>query len=180
MALASLSRAGARSSRLPERGTEDPGRSAGEVRAQCVWKSLNFRQPPGWSPDVARGHPRGMGLAILTSQTGDCPVSRQERSMRIGGVGGSTIPPRRAAARGEPHLAAAEAHALIPVGAPAAPDHTSPRTRHPSAPFLAQLIATQLQLPQTRARRRAEPEDAIAAYGRTGVTPIRRRFGKQA
>jgi hypothetical protein len=32
------------------------------------------------------------------------------------------------------------------------------------APFLAQLIATREQLPQTRERRRAEPEEAIAAY----------------
>ena len=32
------------------------------------------------------------------------------------------------------------------------------------APFLAQLIATRDQLPQTRERRRAEPGEAIAAY----------------
>ena len=54
--------------------------------------------------------------------------------------------------------------ALVAVE-PAAP-HVGPRvlTRHPAAPFLAQLIATHLQLPQTRERRRAEPADAIAAY----------------
>lgn len=34
----------------------------------------------------------------------------------------------------------------------------------PDAPFLAQLIATKQDLPQTRERRRAEPSDAIAAY----------------
>ena len=32
------------------------------------------------------------------------------------------------------------------------------------APFLAQVIASAKQLPQTRERRRAEPEDAIAAH----------------
>jgi hypothetical protein len=35
----------------------------------------------------------------------------------------------------------------------------------PRADFLAQLIATLAQAPQTRARRRAEPDEAIAAYG---------------
>ena len=57
-----------------------------------------------------------------------------------------------------------ESRALVAVE-PAAP-HASPRTvtRHPAAPFLAQLIATHLQVPQTRERRRAEPADAIAAY----------------
>ncbi len=34
----------------------------------------------------------------------------------------------------------------------------------PRADFLAQLIATSAQLPQTRLRRRAEPDVAIAAY----------------
>ena len=34
----------------------------------------------------------------------------------------------------------------------------------PSAPFLAQLIATAQQAPQTRARRRAEPAHATAIY----------------
>jgi hypothetical protein len=32
------------------------------------------------------------------------------------------------------------------------------------APFLAQLLATKADLPQTRARRRAEPADVLAAY----------------
>jgi hypothetical protein len=34
----------------------------------------------------------------------------------------------------------------------------------PRADFLAQLIATLAQVPQTRVRRRAEPDEAIAAY----------------
>jgi hypothetical protein len=35
---------------------------------------------------------------------------------------------------------------------------------HSYAPFLAQLVATKDQHPQTRERRRAEPSDALAAY----------------
>jgi hypothetical protein len=36
-----------------------------------------------------------------------------------------------------------------------------------TAPFLTQLIATARQLPQARARRRAEPAEVIAAYQAT-------------
>jgi hypothetical protein len=36
--------------------------------------------------------------------------------------------------------------------------------RHPAAPFVAHLIATRMQAPQTRERRRAEPDEAIAVY----------------
>lgn len=36
-----------------------------------------------------------------------------------------------------------------------------------AATFLTHLIATARQLPQARARRRAEPSDAIAAYQAT-------------
>lgn len=39
------------------------------------------------------------------------------------------------------------------------------------ADFIAQLIATREQAPQTRARRRAEPEQAIAAYRSLGQWP---------
>ena len=41
--------------------------------------------------------------------------------------------------------------------------------RRGSAPFLAQLIATERALPQTRERRRAAPRDAIAAYDATAA-----------
>jgi hypothetical protein len=40
-----------------------------------------------------------------------------------------------------------------------------------NADFVAQLIATSAQLPQTRARRRAEPEVASAAYDALGHWP---------
>jgi hypothetical protein len=39
-----------------------------------------------------------------------------------------------------------------------------PSGSHRQAAFLAHLIATKDQLPQTRERRRAEPAEAIAAY----------------
>jgi hypothetical protein len=37
-------------------------------------------------------------------------------------------------------------------------------TNHANADFVAHLIATSAQAPQTRARRRANPDEAIAAY----------------
>jgi len=39
------------------------------------------------------------------------------------------------------------------------------------ADFVAHLIATSAQAPQTRSRRRAEPRDAVAAYAASGVAP---------
>jgi len=87
--------------------------------------------------------------------------------MRISPVGpiGAPRSAQRPAAAHE--TAVSESRALVAVE-PAAP-HASPRslTRHPAAPFLAQLIATHLQVPQTRERRRAEPGEAIAAYQST-------------
>jgi hypothetical protein len=66
--------------------------------------------------------------------------------------------------------------ALIPIAAsdPAAsPEHIGGR---PRADFLAQLIATAAQAPQTRVRRRAEPEEAIAAYGMRARLPRPQRL----
>jgi hypothetical protein len=54
--------------------------------------------------------------------------------------------------------------ALVPV-ASAKSETPAIGNGRPRADFLAQLIATLGQAPQTRVRRRAEPEDAIAAYG---------------
>jgi hypothetical protein len=56
---------------------------------------------------------------------------------------------------------ATESRALVALAAPAA---GKPRPRPRQAPFLAQLIATKDQHPQTRERRRAEPAQAIGAY----------------
>jgi hypothetical protein len=52
--------------------------------------------------------------------------------------------------------------ALVPV-TPAGPSHKAPE-HFRQAPFLAQLIASKDQHPQLRERRRAEPQEAIAAY----------------
>lgn len=43
--------------------------------------------------------------------------------------------------------------------------------RRANADFIAHLIATAAQAPQTRARRRAEPETATAAYRALGQWP---------
>src|SRR5882724_1020369 len=58
---------------------------------------------------------------------------------------------------------------VAPKGAPAPaqkeqPDSTLYRSARPSPAFLAQLIATAQQAPQTRARGRIAPADAIARY----------------
>ena len=55
-------------------------------------------------------------------------------------------------------------HALVPV---APTDQAVPDLRatcRPNADFIAHLIATSGQAPQTRARRRAEPGEAVAVY----------------
>jgi len=44
-------------------------------------------------------------------------------------------------------------------------------TARARADFLAHLIATSVHMPQTRARRRAEPEQAVAVYGAVGQWP---------
>lgn len=106
--------------------------------------------------------------------------------MRIVGASGPAVSFTSAARRGsserrEPEAPEAEVRALIPVSPAAASDRSSRLTRYPAAPFLAQLIATQMQAPQTRARRRAEPEDAMAVY-RSMTKPVARQrtFAKRA
>jgi hypothetical protein len=58
--------------------------------------------------------------------------------------------------------------ALTPNDREAVPVRVSSR---PHADFIAHLIATSAQAPQTRARRRANPEEAIAAYDALGHWP---------
>ncbi len=72
---------------------------------------------------------------------------------------------------------AASSRALIPLEPIAAAD-TPLRTR-PQAPYLAHLIATKEKLPQTRERRRAEPQDVIAVYAAAtagAAAPTGRKF----
>jgi len=84
--------------------------------------------------------------------------------MRITRIGAIDIgaPARHSA--GSYEIEASGSRALVAIE-PAAP-HASPRalTRHPAAPFLAQLIATHQHAPQTRMYRRVTLEEAIAAY----------------
>jgi hypothetical protein len=47
----------------------------------------------------------------------------------------------------------------------------------PRASFLAQLIATTARVPQTRARRRADPAQAVAAYAACHRSPVSGRAG---
>jgi hypothetical protein len=65
----------------------------------------------------------------------------------------------------------ANEYALAPLRT-ARPDHTRAGCGRPAAAFLAQLIAAKQNLPQTRERGRAEPEDAIAAYRAVAVTRL--------
>ena len=60
--------------------------------------------------------------------------------------------------------AAPDVRALVAIEPPLPHGDTRWPMRHPAAPFIAQLIATRMRAPQTRDRRRAEPEVAIAAY----------------
>jgi hypothetical protein len=69
------------------------------------------------------------------------------------------------------------ANALVPINR----DNDAPHLETPRgagrahtgahAAFVAHLIATSAQMPQTRARRRAEPQEAISAYAELGQRP---------
>jgi hypothetical protein len=48
---------------------------------------------------------------------------------------------------------------------------SAPQAHGPRADFIAHLIAVRMQARQTRARRGAEPEDAVAAYDALGQWP---------
>ena len=103
--------------------------------------------------------------------------------MRISGIGGPAIGAagrRTAAATREPGIA--EPRALIAVAAAVPSERPPTLTRYPAAPFLAQLIATRMQAPQTCARRRAEPAEAISIYAAAGAprTVPQCRLGKRA
>jgi hypothetical protein len=60
---------------------------------------------------------------------------------------------------------ASETRALVALAPIADTSERQPVHRH--APFLAHLIAVKDQHPQTRERRRAEPNEALAAYRAT-------------
>ena len=83
--------------------------------------------------------------------------------MRIGEINsGTTRPAGLSAQASDASAPAAESRALVAVTPVAA--GSEPRANHRLATFLAHLIATKEQLPQTRERRRAEPAEALAVY----------------
>jgi hypothetical protein len=100
--------------------------------------------------------------------------------MRIVGISssairGATATRRTRGDRREPEVAETQSRALIAVEAAAPADHSPAMTRYPAAPFLAHLIATHIRAPQTRARRRAELTEVIAAYSAMGpMRPVAR------
>ena len=64
-----------------------------------------------------------------------------------------------------PTGASASSRALVAVSpAPASAAGVRTASPRPEAAFLAHIIATAQHAPQTRARRRAEPDDAISLY----------------
>jgi hypothetical protein len=67
---------------------------------------------------------------------------------------------------------AGESRALVVVTPQRSEPVQPPPPRRP-ANFLAHLIATKTQMPQTRLRRRAEPAEALAAY-RAVASSLRR------
>lgn len=69
----------------------------------------------------------------------------------------------------------ANGRALIALETRQAPPRGS-RAGH-SAPFLAQLLANRIGVPQTRARRRALPADGSAHYDAAGSLSCARRIG---
>jgi hypothetical protein len=56
-----------------------------------------------------------------------------------------------------------ESRALVAL-APASPAPEAPARHLSPAPFVTQLLAVRDHLPQARARRRATPQEAMAAY----------------
>jgi hypothetical protein len=106
----------------------------------------------------------GTALAMLKTDRTRLSQFETGSAMRLGAIGrtGSQrdgFTPRAA----KPTTAAAvEGRALVARAPP--PHQYEVPSGHRQAAFLAQLIATKDQHPQTRARRRAEPGEAIAAY----------------
>ena len=82
--------------------------------------------------------------------------------MRIGQITTTGSRPSGLPTQGAETAPAGASRALVALTPMAAT--YKPSESHRQAAFLAHLIATKGQLPQTRERRRAEPAEAIAAY----------------
>jgi hypothetical protein len=61
--------------------------------------------------------------------------------------------------------------ALVPIALERHPGSPAGPHPHANADFITHLIATAAQAPQTRVRRRAEPQHALAAYRALGQRP---------
>ena len=85
--------------------------------------------------------------------------------MRIGQFTTTGSRPNGLPAQGADLAPTGESRALVALTPATAT--CKPSESHRQAAFLAHLIATKDQLPQTRERRRAEPTEAIAAYRAT-------------
>ena len=66
---------------------------------------------------------------------------------------------------------ASSGRALIALQPVATSEMPPPLRTRPDARFVAHLIATDQKVPQTRERRRAEPQVAITAYAATNAGP---------
>jgi hypothetical protein len=78
---------------------------------------------------------------------------------RVGQAGQYERPAARGRLGGPP-----ETRLPVAVRPVANSEAETPARHRPTAPFLAQLLATKNDLPQARERRRAEPAEAVAAY----------------
>ena len=83
----------------------------------------------------------------------------------------SGLPPRAA---DQPEPAVTSASRALTVVTPVAANDRDAATCYRPAAFLAQLIAMKDQHPQTRERRRAEPDEALAAYRAAANLIVRR------
>jgi hypothetical protein len=85
--------------------------------------------------------------------------------MTISGISRTTAAPSERIGASHPD-APAQVCALVPVTPVLRTQalHRHPRAARPDASFVAHLIATAAQAPQTRALRRASPADALASY----------------
>ena len=81
----------------------------------------------------------------------------------LGTTGGRSAPAQKPHGQEPDRQAETSERGLVPI-APSQPESSLRRPMRPSTAFLAQLIATAQQAPQTRARGRVAPADAIAHY----------------
>jgi len=88
--------------------------------------------------------------------------------MRLRVITGEPSQPAGAAPRGDKPQATTEASRALVALSPMLAASDAP-VAFRDAPFIAQLLAMKDQHPQTRERRRAEPQEALAAYRATAA-----------